>query len=59
MGQIADDMIDGTCCEICGCYFEKDGELYTHGYPVTCSECWDDMTREGKKHHTKTDCETL
>jgi len=24
MGEIAEDMIDGTCCSECGCYFIDD-----------------------------------
>ena len=51
MGEIAEDMIDCTCCTECGCYFMDEenqakhhkGEkaiLYTHGYPVLCKECW-------------------
>lgn len=35
MGQIADDMIDGTSCSWCGVYFEG-----THGYPVLCNDCF-------------------
>ena len=45
MGQIADDMIDGTCCSLCGQYFIdslNNDELYTHGYPVACEDCWED-----------------
>ena len=34
MGEIADDMINGACCLLCGIYFEKE-----HGYPVVCKEC--------------------
>lgn len=41
MGEIADDMIDGSCCSECGQYFiDDDSELYTHGYPVLCWDCW-------------------
>ena len=42
MSEIAEDMIDGSCCSECGCYFEHpdvDG-IYTHGYPVLCADCW-------------------
>ena len=54
MGEIAEDMIDGTCCEICGQYFvDKDDNLYTHGYSVTCKECW------GGKEHQKAKANTL
>lgn len=41
MGEIADDIIDGICCALCGCYFTEDDEtLYEHGYPVVCKDCW-------------------
>ena len=36
MGEIADDMIEGVSCALCGQYFEIE-----HGYPVACAECWD------------------
>lgn len=43
MGQIADDIIDGNCCALCGCYFVTDkDELYEHGYPVACWGCWEE-----------------
>lgn len=50
MGEIADDMIEGRCCSICGQYFEdpKTGEIYEHGYPVCCKECWDEDCEQGK-----------
>ena len=42
MWEIADDMIEGRCCALCGQYFSKDGEtLHEHGYPVACKECWE------------------
>ncbi len=49
MGQIADDIIDGDCCALCGCYFvkwttwkgEKCEEIYSHTNPVACNNCWD------------------
>lgn len=47
MGQIADDMIDGTTCSWCGSFFrhpDNKDQLYTHGYPVVCRECWADMS---------------
>ena len=36
MGEMANDIIDGACCAICGVYFKEE-----HGYPVACSECWE------------------
>jgi hypothetical protein len=35
MGEIAEDMIDGASCSMCGIYFERE-----HGYPVLCKGCW-------------------
>ena len=34
MGEAADAIIDGECCQICGCWFEE-----SFGYPVTCKHC--------------------
>jgi len=43
MGEIADDIIDGACCALCGCYFvsEEGSTLISHGYPVACEDCWE------------------
>lgn len=43
MGEIADDMVEGTCCSLCGEYFTANDDntnLYSHGYPVACQSCW-------------------
>lgn len=43
MGEIADDMINGRCCSICGCFFiYKKNKIYEHGYPVVCEDCYFD-----------------
>lgn len=45
MGEIADDIIAGVCCALCGQYFEDPDNpdtLYEHGYPVACNECWEE-----------------
>ena len=40
-------MIDGTTCSYCGQFFQNTGGgIYTHGYPVLCRECWDEMTKK-------------
>ena len=44
MGEMADDMIDGAACELCGMYFEEE-----HGYPVICKDCWKDLTKAERK----------
>ena len=44
MGEIAEDMIDGACCALCGQYFEDPqdcGIVYEHGYPVACWDCYE------------------
>ena len=55
MGEIANDMIEGRCCALCGQYFVKEKNIpsdgihveadvyveYDHGYPVACNECWE------------------
>ena len=38
MGEIADDLIDGSCCSWCGIYFKG-----SYGYPVVCKECGKDV----------------
>ncbi len=43
MGEIADDMVDGSCCTHCGQYFQDPDDpekIYTHGYPVACKRCF-------------------
>ncbi len=37
MGEIADAMLDGECCTICGMEFEED-----YGYPLACEGCGGD-----------------
>jgi len=44
MGEIAEDMLDGNCCALCGQYFQDPNDkdvIYTHGYPVACKDCWE------------------
>ena len=36
MGEIADTMIYGEACHVCGCFF-SDGE--EPGYERTCNDC--------------------
>lgn len=60
MGQIAEDMLDGSCCDLCGCYFKNPkGGIYVHETPTTCLDCWDDLTEEEKKQHKKADVKTF
>lgn len=36
MGEIAEDIFNGSNCSWCGQYFEE-----KHGYPVVCKSCAD------------------
>jgi hypothetical protein len=61
MGEIADDIIDGSCCDICGMYFQdpdKKDMIYTHDYPVTCWDCWKDLSKSEKKLHQRAEVST-
>lgn len=45
MGEMADDIIDGNCCALCGQYFVKKTSpvfMYTHGFPVACYDCYEE-----------------
>lgn len=55
MGEMAEDILDGSCCALCGCYFRAepreelktaenpDGDsIYSHDYPVACEDCWEE-----------------
>lgn len=62
MGEIAEDMSDGTCCQLCGQYFANprdEGYLFTHEYPVVFWDCWDELTNEEKELYIRAKVETL
>jgi len=60
MGQIAEDMEDGSCCEICGQYFEHPkGGIYVHEHYTTCLECWDELSKAEKKDRIKAEVKTF
>lgn len=62
MGMIANDMIEGRACSLCGCYFvdpEDDDMMYEHGHAVVCKECWNGLTPAEKKFHEKAKADTL
>lgn len=51
MGEIAEMMLEGILCQICGVYLDEDesGE----GYPMTCESCQrqeDKPKKKNKKH---------
>lgn len=41
MDEVKEDVADGTCCSLCGLYFEE-----AHGSPVVCRSCWEDLTKQ-------------
>ena len=56
MGEIAEDIIGGTCCDLCGRYFvqpDNRSQLYTHGHPATCTNCWRRLTTQEKEQHQR------
>jgi hypothetical protein len=62
MGELADDMVDGTSCQLCGVYFfDKDNTnvLPTHDYPVVCWDCWDDLSKKERKQYQRSLFPTL
>lgn len=62
MAEIAEDIIDGTACSLCGQYFEDPDnptQTYTHGYPVVCSSCWNMLDEHTRKVYRKASAETF
>ncbi len=53
MGEIADQMISGSICELCLIPFIKQNREYEHGYPVVCNSCWNGLTADEKNHHQR------
>ena len=35
MGEMADDIVEGRTCALCGTWFDDE-----YGYPVACEECY-------------------
>lgn len=66
MGEIAEDMLDGSCCSLCGQYFQhpnkdKYGQsigIYVYEYPVICWECWNDLKPKEKQMYQKAEVST-
>lgn len=42
--SVADDIIDGWCCQLCGVYFSEE-----HGYPVVCDSCYNSLSDKDKE----------
>jgi len=49
MGEVAEDMLDGTCCQFCGVWHDDilnellDENYMPQGFPWTCKECDDEQ----------------
>jgi hypothetical protein len=54
MGEVADYMIEGEMCQLCGQFFTE-----KHGYPVICKDCWVGLTEEEKKNYEQAIYDTL
>lgn len=40
MGEAAEDMLSGICCQVCGEFiFDDDGNVEEVGYPRSCESC--------------------
>lgn len=65
MGELAEDIIEGRCCEWCGMYFfilddkEEITGIHEHGYPVLCWTCWEECTPEERKDHQRATMSTI
>lgn len=65
---VADDMVEGMACCLCGCYFQSpddradeigDETIHVHGYPVVCWECWRDLSKEQRKQYQRALARTI
>lgn len=60
MGQIAEDIITGRVCSICGQFFTTDDDdIYEHKYPVVCWDDWDDLSEMERKQYQRAEVKTL
>jgi hypothetical protein len=41
--SIAEDIVYGRCCQLCGVYFE-----HPHDHPVVCKSCYRELKKEKK-----------
>lgn len=54
MGELADMMISGESCELCGMIFKEE-----QGHPAVCKDCWSDLSKEDRKHHVRANSDTI
>ena len=54
MGELADDILEGRSCSICGQHFTG-----IHGYPVVCKDCWKELDEEDEDIYVRASLNTL
>lgn len=62
MGEYSDQIINGECCELCMMPFvdpKKPNEVYEHGHPAVCFDCWDSLNSEERKAHQRAQVRTI
>jgi hypothetical protein len=62
MGEMTEDILNGISCSICGMYFidpKDSSELYEHGYPVVCWDCWNEMNKKNRLNFQRALVSTL
>jgi hypothetical protein len=59
MGEVADDMMDGVTCCLCGMFFvegeDEDGNIigHEHGYPAACWDCWRRLSKKERRNYQR------
>ncbi len=60
MGEITDDIVEGACCQLCGCYFDGGPKrIYSHRYPVVCWDCWTDLSKKERRDYVRAQVKTI
>ena len=60
MGEMAEDIVEGRTCSLCGVFFvDANGDIYSHGYPAVCWDCWGDLTKRERREYQRAEVETL
>lgn len=54
MGEIADQIVEGSQCSHCGVNFKN-----AHGYPVLCDFCWDELPESERENFSKAESEEI
>lgn len=62
MGELADQITNGESCELCITPFidqDHPDNLYAHGYPVVCWDCWKTLSKSEKLVHQRAAMPTI